>query len=157
MIFFGHIGITAFFGSLLSLSIIFLIIGAVLPDIIDKPLQIVGISTSGRSIGHTLFMGLVVSGITLLITRKKYPAISLLFGYWVHLLEDAQYFVSWFYPFINYDFPSYPFGPRLILSNIVFEILGVLSLVYVIHTNTQFRNLIVNNFNLIIKKKKIPE
>ena len=158
MIFFGHIGITAFFGSLLSLSILSIFIGSLLPDIIDKPFQIIGMSPSGRFIGHTLFMGFVISCISLLIIRKKYVPISLLFGYWFHLLQDAQHFVPWFYPFINYDFPLYPFGPRLTLINIIFELLGIISLVYVIRTNFQLRSLIADSFKILINnKRKIPE
>jgi hypothetical protein len=158
MIFFGHIGITLFFGTLLSLSIFSLIIGSILPDLIDKPFQLLGISTSGRFIGHTLFMGLLISGISFLIFRKKSVSISLLFGHWFHLLQDAQYFVPWFYPFINYDFPAYPFGPKLTLINIIFELLGVVSLVYVVRTNSNFRNLIFDKFKVLIdNKKRIPE
>jgi hypothetical protein len=158
MILFGHIGLTVLFGTLISLSIFSLIIGSILPDIIDKPFQLIGASPSGRFIGHTLFMGIVVSGISFLIIRKKSISISLLFGQWFHLLQDAQHFVPWFYPFINYDFPSYPFGPRLALINIIFELLGTVSLVYVMRTNSNFRNLIFDKFKIPINnKKKIPE
>jgi hypothetical protein len=154
MIFFGHVGIILLIGTLLSLSIFPLIVGSILPDIIDKPFQLLGILTYGRFIGHTLFMGLVISGISFLIFRKKLISISLLFAYWFHLLEDTQNFVPWFYPFINYNFTAYQFGPRLTLINIIFELLGVLSLAYVIRTNSHFRNSIIDNFKLLNNKRK---
>jgi hypothetical protein len=155
MIFLGHIGLALFFGTLISLSIIPLIIGAILPDFIDKPFQLLGIFPSGRFIGHTLFMGIVVTGLSFLIFRKKYISISLLFGFLFHLLEDTLYFIPWFYPFINYDFAKYPFGPVFTPLNILFEFIGGLSLVYVYHSNSQFRNLIIDNFKLITNKKKM--
>ena len=157
MIFFGHIGITLLFGTLLSLSILALIIGSMIPDIIDKPLQLLGITSSGRFIGHTLFMGLIVSGISFLILRKKFVSISLLFGVWFHLLQDAMDFVPWFYPFVNYTFPVYNFGPKFTPFNFIFECLGILSLVYLSQTNTQFRNLIADSFKIITNKRKLPE
>jgi len=153
MILFGHIGISTFLGSFLSLSLLFVLIGALLPDVIDKSLYLFGFINTGRFIGHTLFLGILVSLIVHLIFRKKIVSLSLLFGYWFHLLEDATNFVPWFFPFVNYNFSAYTFGPLFTPFNIASEIIGILMLIYIFRTNSQFRN-IINNFKLIINKKK---
>jgi len=153
MIFFGHIGITAFVGSFLSLSLFIVLIGSLMPDIIDKTLFLLGLTNTGRFIGHTLFLGILFSLITHLIFRKKLVSLSLLFGYWFHLLEDVTNFVPWFFPFVNYNFSAYPIGPIFTPFNIASEIIGILMLIYIFRTNSQFRN-IINNFKLIINKKK---
>ena len=56
----GHLGITLFFASLLVLSFPLVAIGSQIPDLIDKPLALVGIAPCGRHIGHTLLITLVI-------------------------------------------------------------------------------------------------
>jgi hypothetical protein len=153
MILFGHIGITAFVGSFLSLSLFIVLIGSLMPDIIDKTLFLLGLTNTGRFIGHTLLLGILFSLIAHIIFRKKLVSLSLLFGYLFHLLEDATNFVPWFFPFVNYNFSAYPIGPVFTPFNIASEIIGILMLIYIFRTNSQFRN-IINNFKLIINKKK---
>jgi hypothetical protein len=158
MILFGHIGITTFLGNFLPLSLFAVLIGALLPDAIDKSLYLSGLTTTGRFIGHTLFLGMLTSLIVHIILRKKLVSVSLLFGYWFHLLEDVTKFVPWFYPFINYNFSAYSLGPVFNPFNITSEIVGIILLIYVIRANSHFRNLIIDKFKvLIINKKKIPE
>jgi len=154
MILFGHIGITVFLGNLLSLALLYVFMGSVSPDLIDKPLQISGLVGSGRFIGHTLFMGLVIAGIIHLITRKKLFSLSFLFGYFVHLLEDASHFVPWFYPFVNYSFPSYSFGPVFSTFNIISEIIGVILLVQLIHSKSHFKGFLVKSWKGLRDKFK---
>jgi len=146
MILFGHIGITVFSGSLLSLALLYVLTGSVLPDLIDKSLFIVGLGPSSRFIGHTLFMGILISFMVYIIWRKKIYSASLLFGYYVHLLEDSLHFMPWFYPFINYDFPFYT-GPVFTPFNIIMEFVGLVLFVYIIRTNSHFRNSLIKIFN----------
>ena len=153
MILFGHIGITVFLGNLFSLTLIPVFLGSILPDIIDKPFQIMGMGY-GRFIGHTLFMGLVIAGIIHLLTRKKLLSLSLLFGYWVHLLEDGSAFVPWFYPFVNYDFPIYSFGPRFTVFSVTSEIVGVILLVQLVRSKSHFQGLLVKNWKSLRKRLK---
>lgn len=157
MILFGHIGITAFVGSFLSLSLFIVLIGSLMPDIIDKTLFLLGLTNTGRFIGHTLFLGIIFSLIVHLILRKKIISASLLFGYWFHLFEDVMGFVPWFYPFVNYDFSAYTFGPIFTPFNIASEVVGIVMVIYIYRTNPQFRNSITNNFKVITNKKKILE
>jgi membrane-bound metal-dependent hydrolase YbcI (DUF457 family) len=157
MILFGHIGITAFLGSFISISLLTAVIGSIMPDVIDKTLFLLGLINTGRFIGHTLFLCIIFSLITYLVFRKKLLSISLFFGFMLHLLEDATKFVPWFYPFVNYNFSAYNLGPVFTPFNIASEIVGIIMLIYVYQTNSHFRNSITDNFKLIINKRKITE
>lgn len=151
MIFFGHIGISIFLGGFFSLSLFAVLTGALIPDVIDKTLLLLGLINTGRFIGHTLFLGILISLVVHIIFRRKLLSISLFFGYLLHLLEDATKFVPWFYPFVNYDFSAYSLGPVFTPFNVTAEIIGIVMLVYVIRTNSHFRdelNKFFNNFKL---------
>lgn len=103
MLFFGHIGITAFLGALLYLPILIVGIGSILPDLVDKSLLILGVTPYTRLFAHNVFFGPIVSLITLLVTRRKHFATAMLFGSYMHLIEDISHTVPWFWPFVNYD------------------------------------------------------
>ena len=122
MFIFGHIGITL--GIFFGFGIIFprlktlinpgfLAIGALLPDLIDKPLgRVIFASTfeNGRIIGHTLFFSLILFLIGLYLYKKKgdIRIISLTTGSFFHLIED-QMWVSpntLFWPFLGLNFPK---------------------------------------------------
>jgi len=154
MIILGHIGITVFLGNLLSLALTYVFLGSILPDIIDKPFQILG-TGYGRFIGHTLIMGLLIAVIIHLVTRKKLLSLSFLFGYWVHLLEDASAFVPWFYPFVNYDFPVYSFGPVFTVFNVTSEIVGIILLVQLMRSKSHFQGLLVKNWKGLRNRLKL--
>ena len=153
MILFGHIGISVFLGSFLSLSLLPVIAGALIPDLIDKTLLLFGLIDTGRFIGHTLFLGVLIALISYVIFRKKLVSVSLLFGYMFHLMEDATQFVPWFYPFMSYNFSAYTFGPVFTPFNIASEIVGVAMFIYVIRMNSHFRDEL-NKF-LIFGKKRL--
>ncbi len=79
MIFFGHIGITLLFAYLIfsifkeKIDYRFLIVGAILPDLIDKPIgQYIFVSTfsNGRIFGHTILFVLLLAMIALYAERK---------------------------------------------------------------------------------------
>lgn len=102
MLLFGHIGVTLgiFFGLGIFLprlkTIIdpkYLAIGALLPDLIDKPLGMVIFAstiTTGRMIGHTLLLSLLLFSIGLYLYEKRRDirVMSLSIGSLFHLIED---------------------------------------------------------------------
>lgn len=128
MIFFGHLGITLLVGMLLSLPIIPVIIGVLLPDVIDKTLFTLGILPCGRSFAHNIFFGPIVASLVFVLTRRKNIAIPILFGLYMHLLEDAKNFVPWFYPIVNYNFSCAPVKITLGQYEIAMEIVGMILL-----------------------------
>lgn len=106
MLLFGHIGVTlgVFFGLGFGLGIFlprlktiidpkYLAIGALLPDLIDKPLGMVIFAstiTTGRMIGHTLLFCLLIflAGLYSYEKRRDIRIISLSIGSLFHLIED---------------------------------------------------------------------
>ena len=122
MFIFGHIGVTlgVFFGLAIlvpRLRIIinpmFLAIGALLPDLIDKPLgRVIFASTfaNGRIIGHTLLFSLVLFVIGLYIYDKKREIIVLTVatGSFFHLIEDEMWNIpdTLFWPIFGLRFPK---------------------------------------------------
>ena len=80
-----------------------LIIGSLLPDIIDKSLMFLGLG-SGRGFSHTLLFVAVFYAISfLLFKRKTIIPNSLAIGILFHLLLDLPE-IPLFFPFINYQF-----------------------------------------------------
>ncbi len=79
-----------------------LLIGSVLPDLIDKPLLLLGFGT-GRYFSHNLLF-VLISFFTLFLLTKKNIRMSLPFlcGVSIHLILDIPY-VPFFYPFILYE------------------------------------------------------
>ena len=110
----GHVGIALPAGYVLRLSLPFVFLGAILPDLIDKPLMALGIG-GGRYIAHTLLFAFVVAGL-LSLWKKKY-GLSVLIGMISHLLLDSGGFVPWLYPFKSYKFPKVKFDPSHFFSN----------------------------------------
>ncbi len=152
---FGHIGFTAFFANLLSLNIIFAIIGSQIPDLIDKPLNMVGILPNARNIGHTLFTAGLILLISYILTKKKTFSISLAFGSLMHLFEDIPYFIPWFYPFIKYNFPRESFGITYGLVWFMFDVAGLILLYHVYKNNFEFRRYVSNILNGLKNKLKM--
>ncbi|MCX8179249.1 MAG: metal-dependent hydrolase [Candidatus Aenigmarchaeota archaeon] len=133
----AHIGITALIASLLSLSPLIAIIASQIPDLIDKPLYILGVFPSGRYIGHTLFAIIILTILIYLFSRKKILAISFCFGMLMHLLQDLPYFIPWFYPFKNYEFPKSSFQLNYTLELFLLDITGLTMLIIVYKNNRQ--------------------
>jgi hypothetical protein len=77
-----------------------------LPDLVDKPLWMLGIGM-GRFVGHTLLFGFLVAFVFFL--RKRTYGLFALVGGMSHLLWDAGTFMPWLYPFVKYDFPQLEF------------------------------------------------
>jgi hypothetical protein len=103
----GHLGITLGAAHIsnraprLELKLWVVAFAALLPDLVDKPLYLLGIG-EGRYVGHTLLFVCVVAAVVSL--KNKMYGLSLLFGAVLHLLFDWGGFVPWLYPFISYDF-----------------------------------------------------
>ncbi len=102
MLFFGHIGITL--GVFIIILFIinrkvdyrFVLLGSMLPDIIDKPLSLSVFSSmagSGRDLGHTLLLVLILVGISLFLYKNKALSGVKFLGIaaFFHLLEDNMW------------------------------------------------------------------
>ena len=126
-----------------------LIIGSLIPDLIDKALMFLSIS-SGRSYSHTLLFSVVSSLFVFLITkRSKTISISYFIGTLLHLLLDLPD-VPLLFPFIPYDFTykEDPFGYwlyKLLHDPLTYitEIAGLIILIFVFinHKLYSFKNI----------------
>jgi len=95
MLFFGHIGITVGVAKVSRLSKLdyrMVLLGSLLPDIIDKPLFLIlgnSFSLSGRDYGHTLLFNLILLSAGLFLARKGGKWLfSLALGSLMHLIFD---------------------------------------------------------------------
>ncbi|MFX1570988.1 MAG: metal-dependent hydrolase [Promethearchaeota archaeon] len=80
-----------------------LIIGALLPDIIDKPLFLLSLA-DGRLFSHNLLFVIVSFLIVHIFTKgNKTVSLPFLIGLSSHIILDLP-FVPLFYPFISYNF-----------------------------------------------------
>jgi hypothetical protein len=75
-----------------------------LPDLIDKPLWVLGVVSDGRYIGHTLLMTCLVA--VAFSLRKRWYGLFAICGGMSHLLSDRSGLVPWYFPFKSYDFPA---------------------------------------------------
>lgn len=107
-----------------------------LPDLVDKPLWMLGAIPNGRNIGHTLLLVFLVAA---LFSMKRRPyGFFALCGGMMHLLSDMSGFVPWLYPFKGYDFPHTSFrgivtfsdtletlGEMVLADIVLFVVIGV--------------------------------
>jgi hypothetical protein len=122
MLLFGHLGVTLgiFFGLGIFIPRLktivdprYLAIGALLPDLVDKPIGRVIFASSvsnGRIIGHTLLFSflLLLIGIYLYDKRKDIKVLSLATGAFFHLFEDQMWAQprTFFWPLLGLSFPK---------------------------------------------------
>lgn len=106
----GHIGFTVFLSVLFYLPASYAFIGVLIPDVVDKLLLASSITSCGRLFSHSVFFSPVLGLSVYSITKRKDLALAIAFGSFLHLLEDATYFVPWFYPLIDYARECKPFG-----------------------------------------------
>ena len=111
----GHVGIALAVAYVLRWNLIVVIFCALLPDLVDKSLFVVGLGSS-RYVAHTLLFVVLVAG-AFFFRRRSYGLPALVGGL-SHLLLDLNGFVPWFYPFVSYDFPERQFASS-ILANFV--------------------------------------
>ena len=72
------------------------IIGAALPDLIDKPIAFVGLVPVGRTVGHSLLFALPLIGIVWVLSAKRNRrilGIAFAIGYLSHLATDVPWHV----------------------------------------------------------------
>lgn len=97
----GHFGISLALALVLRLNPVVTVFCALLPDIVDKPMQAMDIG-GGRYVAHTLLFVLLVSA-AFALWRWKF-GLAALVGGMSHLILDMDALVPWFYPFKDYDF-----------------------------------------------------
>ncbi len=92
----------------------FLALGAILPDLIDKPLGTILFPSlfngNSQAIGHTLFFSVVLMTVVLLTTRRgrvRRQWMALAVGSLIHLLLDAMWTVqeTLLWPAFGWGFP----------------------------------------------------
>ncbi|MHA1437193.1 MAG: metal-dependent hydrolase [Promethearchaeota archaeon] len=118
-----------------------LLIGALIPDIIDKSLMFLGLG-SGRGYSHTLLFVFTAFFILFLTTKgNKSIAVPFLIGELIHLILDLPY-VPLFYPFISYEFiiveaPLNLWLETLLTDPIIIttEIAGAIILIFIVINN----------------------
>nr|WP_321497956.1 metal-dependent hydrolase [uncultured Methanolobus sp.] len=122
MFIFGHIGITLWIFLLIrkhpafskiGLNIPFIAFGAMLPDILDKPLGEILLADSlanGRIYGHTLlFFILVLTTAYYFYKKKNDPDLLIIpFASLMHLMEDRMWTTpqTLFWPLFGWQFPD---------------------------------------------------
>jgi inner membrane protein len=92
MLLFAHVGLTLASARLWSrVSLAFLALGSILPDIIDKPLGLIifGSPSMGRIFAHTLLFLLLLTALS--IRSRDIRLISLTWGVLAHLLLDGMW------------------------------------------------------------------
>jgi hypothetical protein len=122
-----------------------LIIGALLPDLIDKPILLLSLG-SGRGYSHSLlFVGILYLTIFLITNKKTLIANSLAIGVLFHLLLDMPE-VPLFAPFIQYNFEIIEDPIGYWINKLVFdplvqstEIIGLSGLVFILIHNKLFK------------------
>ena len=92
MLLFAHVGLALATARLYSrLDLLFLALGSILPDIIDKPLGLLvfGTPNMGRTFAHTLLFLLILGAISLRLRDIRLA--SLTWGVLVHLILDSMW------------------------------------------------------------------
>lgn len=76
-----------------GLTLVALLVGTQLPDLIDKPLVFFGVLPSGRALGHSLLFAVVVVALLWLFARRyadhSHLFVALGFGHLSHILGDV--------------------------------------------------------------------
>ncbi|MBI2547003.1 MAG: hypothetical protein HYW23_00995 [Candidatus Aenigmarchaeota archaeon] len=139
MLLLGHIGITAFIAGLIYMPLSGMILGVLLPDIIDKSLFFLGIAPCSRFIAHTIFFFPLAGLLTYAITKNKKLAFAVTLGIMLHLVEDLHDSVPFLYPLKNYAFLSTcGFGVSFSGYFIVTEVIGAALLLFMAFFNSQY-------------------
>lgn len=99
-----------------------LLVGALLPDVIDTPLGLAGFGTFGgvRLFSHTILFASVVMTVVVLATRRGRPRkrwMPLAIGILTHLVLDAMWTdpETLLWPFLGFDFAPSGFGSAGVL------------------------------------------
>ncbi|MCU4750473.1 metal-dependent hydrolase [Halobacteria archaeon AArc-curdl1] len=79
-----------------GVPVLVVLVGAGLPDLLDKPLAAAGIVDVGRTVGHSLFTAVIVMTIVWQVAarRNRRPlAIAFIIGYASHIVTDVPWHV----------------------------------------------------------------
>jgi inner membrane protein len=102
-----------------------LLIGSLLPDIIDKPIGrffFKDTFNNGRIFSHTLLflVVLIAGGLILYLSRRKNWLLVLAFGTFLHLVMDGMWTETHtlFWPLYGFSFPKYPLSAQSWLMSI---------------------------------------
>jgi membrane-bound metal-dependent hydrolase YbcI (DUF457 family) len=122
MFFFGHLGITLGLFKFIEHKLPFLkgridyttvIIGSMLPDLIDKPIGRIIFSETidnGRIFAHTILFFIILSSVAFYIWKRKKDSrfLFLSSASLCHLIEDKMWEVpeTLFWPIMGWNFPS---------------------------------------------------
>jgi len=119
MIFFGHLGITLLIVFVIftllkqNIDYRFVLVGAVLPDIIDKPIGdylLYSVFQNGRIFAHTLLFIAVLTLVGLWVEKKYRTNVVeiLAMGAVFHLAEDQLWLNpgTLFWPMLGWEFPK---------------------------------------------------
>jgi len=149
----------------LDINKVALIIGSLLPDIIDKPILLLGLG-SGRFMSHNLFFILITFLILFLCTKRNLRiSVPFLAGLSIHLILDIPG-VPLFYPLISYDFlileePLFFWFSKLFSDPFVImtELIGVASLIFIVINNKLYHRKNINkylrgNYQTILPKEE---
>jgi hypothetical protein len=128
-----------------SVNRLCLILGSLLPDLIDKPLNLLGIF-NGRSFFHAPILWLTIWGIGILFLHKKDIVNGMGIGTIIHLALDLP-LIPFLWPIIQYDFSfienymnnwlwTIIHDPIIIIT----EILSLIGLIYLIIKHRLFFN-----------------
>ena len=137
MLLFGHIGITLgiawFVESKLKVKMdyMLIILGSLLPDIIDKPLGMIILPLhNGRVFAHTLLFVLILLAIGLRYRKSLFLSFASL----LHLIEDRMWNEpqTLFWPLLGFEFPAKEHASFCnYLSRILMEYIPSFSYVFV--------------------------
>lgn len=89
MYFLTHLVVAALLGRWSRLSVPWLVVGATLPDAVDKPLGVVGVVDLYHTVGHTALLAPLAVAVALADPRGR----ALATGWASHLLLDAFHIV----------------------------------------------------------------
>jgi F0F1-type ATP synthase assembly protein I len=102
----------------------------ILPDLIDKPLWVLGVISDGRYIGHTLLVAFLVA--VAFSIRKRVYGLFAICGSMSHLLLDTSGFIPWFYPFKRYNFPNVDYHGIVTWRNVAGTLLEMVCMVILV-------------------------
>ena len=89
MLFPTHLVAAALVGTRSRLPVLWLVVGAALPDVVDKPLATIGVVELFHSVGHSA----LVLALFLPVVWYGVKAVAVLVGWGLHLLLDAVHIV----------------------------------------------------------------
>ncbi|WP_174591076.1 metal-dependent hydrolase [Methanocella conradii] len=120
MLVFGHLGITLLFVFIVfsplkeKLDYRFVLAGALLPDLIDKPVGdyiFYSVFQNGRIFGHTMLFALALAGMGMYLNKRRgIGAVeALALGSLLHIAEDQMWLApgTLFWPLLGWEFPKY--------------------------------------------------